>query len=124
MSQNGTGNLRVGMGWGIFESEPLLEFHQSESVVESFLPSLVGKAKIAITLNRALVEVRTRLVKPGDREYGRIGDLSYKEGEERLEIVVSDTKTNINWKVVERGMWYSKHRIEFPRIQLGNHYGF
>lgn len=112
------------MGRGIVQSEPLSEFQQFESVIESFLPSPVRKSKIVITLKRALVEVRTQVVRPEDGEYCRIGDPSYKEGEERIEIVVTDTETRLNWKVVERGIWCSKHRVKFSRIQPGVHYGF
>lgn len=52
-----------------------------------------------------------------------MGDPSHREGEERIEVVVTDIETKLKWKVVEEGIWCLTHRVEFTRIQPGTSWG-
>lgn len=107
------------MGKEIYQPEPILEQQYTESVIECFLPSPERKSKVVLSLNRERVDVRAQVVRREDSEYCRIGDPSYREGEESVEVTVIDKVTQLRWKVVDRGIWILKHRVDFERTQPG-----
>lgn len=67
--------------------------------------------------------MRSQVVGLEDNEYYKVGDLSHREGEERIEILVTDPETKFKWKVVERGVWCLTNRIELARVQPGASWG-
>lgn len=79
------------MGREIPQSEVREEVQRVDQTEERTQPELASKEKIVVSLNRARVEVQTQAARPQDSEYCKLGDPSPKEGEERIEVVVTDT---------------------------------
>lgn len=111
------------MGREVYQTEPITDCQHNKAVVASFLPSPELRSKIVVTLTRYQVELRSQVIRPEDSEYCKIGDPSHREGDERIEILVTDRETKFKWKVVERGVWCLNHRLELARVQPGASWG-
>lgn len=108
------------MGREVYQEEPKVELQQVNIREENFQVSFPRKERIVINLTRAQVDVCAQIVRPQEENQRGLGRTSTQEGEEVIEVTVTEDQTRLSWKVVERGMWCLKHRIGFPRTQVGN----
>lgn len=108
------------MGREICKPEPTRVITDKELLSKAMSFNLVGKERIVVCLDGTGVDVKAGQHESQNSEQFRLGTSSSAEGNERIEVIIDGGEIKINWKVVSRGVWCSRHRIGFSKVASEN----